>query len=619
MDPRSQMNRRQFFSEQNEAMLYGMIAKNFQQRLGSSLSQSQSTFLENSLERWMSEFFQENPGLPVQELNKGVISATASDFKSYLQRKEALASATPEMFQETAQRYEQIQMNRQRSLEAPRPAVPEYVQAVQIKEDESTTALELFEEAKKRRNMEMNAQAQTQVANRAASALQPIYLQDVERPDMRAIYDKPLDMVIAGQQSRELPGRGDINPTIVRPGPDVAPRGTLQQDLIIRQEDIQSYKETEYNLSVYSADRKWEIDTNNNENRFNFTVNFYSINQTNGVSIMPRGVSRLKNIVRIEFVKAVVPIDVTQMVVRKTLNSNSQYVYDTNYVKTLYEFPYITLNVDELDTNTYGTSNSMDNAFGVLQYDSNWTDNTDSMGYTSLIPKHMKCQRLYSPTPLATLNKLSIRLQQPNGSIVNQTADTVDVSGVFISQRNYVSDYLPGTLVTTSTGYTDTHGEYIWIDLNKWFSRYQISTGDRIVIRNLTVPISQVPLWNPVNAQNAYNTDFLNFVQNPNGHIVVGTAYATDISGTVTLIDGTNNVGYSRFIIIRSQFQDPTTGSSDVLPFGGSAYTAVGTPVTGQYISGPGKLINMSRQTQFIFRVITREYDPTSIVRPDNL
>jgi hypothetical protein len=102
------------------------------------------------------------------------------------------------------------------------------------------------------------------------------------------------------------------------------------------------------------------------------------------------------------------------------------------------------------------------------------------------------------------------------------------------------------------------------------------------------------------------------------------------------LIDGSNNAGYSRYIIVRGKFADPTTGSTSVSPYGGAANnlavsTAIfsgSTKIIGKTIpdkSGndveliPPRLINLSRQTQFIFRVITREYDSTSLVRPDNL
>ena len=82
MDPRlqQQQNRKMFFSEQNESMLYGMLSRNFQQKLGSQLNEKQASRLERGLEHYMSEVFQSNAGLPVQTLNKDVLSITASDF-----------------------------------------------------------------------------------------------------------------------------------------------------------------------------------------------------------------------------------------------------------------------------------------------------------------------------------------------------------------------------------------------------------------------------------------------------------------------------------------------------------------------------------------------------------
>jgi len=702
MDPRSQQNRKAFFSEQNESMLYGILQKNFQQRLGSQLNEKQATHLERGLEFYMSEVFQNNSGAPVQFLNKEVISATASDFTEYIQRQEAVSLASPQMFNDASQRFDQMQQDRQRGMDAPRPAVPDYVQSITLKEDDSISALELFEEAKKRRNQEMSAQAETQIAKRTASAMQPVFSELENRPDPRSIYDKPLDLVIAGQDI-EASGRGDVNSTIARSGPLMSPRGSLPQDILIKQENIQSYKETEYNLSVYSADRMWEVSTNTGENRFNFSVNLYSGNPTNGLSIMPKGASRLKNIVRIEFVKAVIPIEITEMIVRKLSNSSSPnlattiaygqtasitnntvgsttisatqaaetaldlvelyqsiignagggslgpngikpivYTYDTAYLKNIFAYPFITLNISELDTNNYGTNNTMDNAFGILQYDSNWTDNTESLGFTSLIPKHMKCQRIYSPTPLATLNKLTIRLQQPNGNLVNSTADTLDISGIFFSRYTSVRSYFSNLVDISGTGYLDTVGEYIFIDSKMWFNRYQFAVGDKIQIRNLKSTNSSPAMQ-----------DLLSFIQRTDGHSIVGTAYTNNItvaqkralsiaiyganvngdpnnninitSGiaggsavNTNLVDGNNSIGYSRFIMIRGQFTDPSVnGVNQVLPFGGAVDNSAISGLTNTITDG--RLINLSRQTQFIFRVITRDYDSSSLVRPDNL
>jgi hypothetical protein len=685
MDQRTQQTRRVFFSDQNEAMLYGMLTKNFQQRLGSQLNEKQTSRLERGLEHYMSEVFQSNASLPIQTLNKEVLSATASDFNDYLQRQEAVAQAPLNAFQETSQRYDQIQTDRQRSMEAPRPSIPDYVQPMVIKEDDSVSALSLFEEAKKRRNMETSAQAEEQLAKRSNSAMQPLYLeQPQDRPDPRAMFDKPLDMVVAGTSQRELPGRGDGNPTLARPGPAVAIRGTLQQDILIKQEDIQSYVEKEYNLSVYSADRNWELDINNSETRFNFSVNLNSSNSAVGVNMQPKAANRFKNIVRIEFVKAIVPIEATDMIVRKigsvhnpdlaqalvnaqaiaitSINAGvsvaplpaaglSSYnlqlakdvnslltpgviKYDSTFLKSVYSYPFITLNISELDTNTYGTSSSMDNAFGILQYDSNWTDNTDSLGFTSLIPKHMKCQRIYSPTPLSTLNKLSIRLQQPNGNLINTMPDTLDISGVFLSSDDSIRPYFGGSMDLSGTVYSDVDlGEYIWIDCKKWFSRYQFAVGDKIQIKNMRTVTSTAAV-----------TDVITHLQDQDGLTIAGIAYARNITtgererdisdptysltsgarstlATSVLIDGPNAAGYARFIIVRGKFMDPTTGSVSVSPYGGAPNnSAVSTAiVSGTTQLKSGKLINLSRQTQLIFRVITREYDSTSLVRPDNL
>lgn len=700
MDQRSQQmqqqqqNRKIFFSSQNEQMLYTMLSNNFAQKTGSRLTDTQSSRLERGLEHYMSEVFQVNSALPVQTLNKEVLSATASDFNEYLQRQDLVQKATPQGFQEASQRYDQLQQDRQRSLEPPRPSIPDYVQPIVIKEDDSTTALTLFEEAKKKRNLEMSAQADEQLQRRNASAMKPLYLEDTDsRPDARSMYSMPLDLVTAGQQDakQELPGRADMNPTLARPGPTMASRSILQQDIIIKQEDIQSYKETEYNLSIYSADRNWETTANSEENRFNFSVNLFSGNSPTGVNLMPKSANRLKNIVRIEFVKAVIPIEATDIVIRK-LNStdtpnyiqamiNAQAVaitsvnagvsiastsasnlaqlnlsklieynnligdspgalgttlnhfkYDTTFVKSVYSYPFITLNIDELDTNTFGTNNAMDNAFGILQYDSNWTDNTDSLGFTSLIPKHMKCQRVFSPTPLATLNKMTIRLQQPNGKLVNPVQDTLDISGLFLSMYSSIRAYFSGNIDLSGTPYSDSVGEYIWIDCKQWFSRYQFTAGDRIQIKKLTCT-----------QPTAATTNLMNYLQNTDGLVVVATAYTKPITATdlitlgltanqvgngltnttvnQVLVDGCNTAGYSQYLIVRGQFNDPRSGATTILPYGIELDNSV---IATSMISGstrikPGRLINLSRQTQLIFRVITRDYDSTSLVRPDNL
>jgi hypothetical protein len=185
----------------------------------------------------------------------------------------------------------------------------------------------------------------------------------------------------------------------------------------------------------------------------------------------------------------------------------------------------------------------------------------------------------------------------------------------------------------SGTVYSDPVGEYIWLDCKKWFSKYQFAVGDRICIKNfksiLSTPATQ---------------DIMSYLQDEDGLSIAGVAWARNITDTEkardigdtsysltsgvkgslaqsVLLDGCNSVGYARFIILRGKFTDPSTGSTAVNPYGGATdNSAVSTAIiSGSTKITSGKLINMSRQTQLIFRVITREYDSTSLVRPDNL
>ena len=133
-----------------------------------------------------------------------------------------------------------------------------------------------------------------------------------------------------------------------------------------------------------------------------------------------------------------------------------------------------------------------------------------------------------------------------------------------------------------------------------------MAAGDRIQIRGLSVPTS------PTAAQ----TDFLNYLQDASGLMVVATAYNIP---AVSVQLGSNSAGYARYIIVRSRFGDPTTGSTSVDPYGKAASNATLSTYLKSATFTSGKLINLSHQTQLIFRVVTRDYDSTSLMRPDNL
>jgi hypothetical protein len=96
------------------------------------------------------------------------------------------------------------------------------------------------------------------------------------------------------------------NPTLAI-GDSLRERPPLPQDVIKAQDDIVSYKELENNLYVYSADRDWV--SNTSENRYNFSVTFDPANNQSGFGYNTATNVKFKNIVRIEFVKAIMPTE----------------------------------------------------------------------------------------------------------------------------------------------------------------------------------------------------------------------------------------------------------------------------------------------------------------------
>jgi hypothetical protein len=89
---------------------------------------------------------------------------------------------------------------------------------------------------------------------------------------------------------------------------------------------------------------------------------------------------------------------------------------------------------------------------------------------------------------------------------------------------------------------------------------------------------------------------------------------------TASIVDGYNSFGYGNWIAIRAPINDPTTGATTVRTIGGSqtAYDNLQTGLVSSSIS-KGRALNLTHQTQLVFRIITREKDSTSRVRPDNL
>jgi hypothetical protein len=262
-------------------------------------------------------------------------------------------------------------------------------------------------------------------------------------------------------------------------------------------------------------------------------------------------------------------------------------------------FPYLQVRIPELNTNSYGTNDGANNAFATISYEAYWTADSaaSNRGYARMIPKFMKCQKVFYPTPLATLQKLTFEIQRPDGTLVCQSKDTLDVSAVLMPTNS-----------ATTTNYKASGSstfEWIWINTKTWFNRFAFTQGDRIIFKNIAL--------NATLAANANAPALLAFLQRPEGHIISDIGRSDGSSSGY--IDGPNAVGYANSIIIRNDFNDPTTGATGVK----SWVASIGSAVNSNSSVTTGRFINMNHQVQVVLRVITRDMDAASRLRPDNL
>ena len=444
-------------------------------------------------------------------------------------------------------------------------------------------------------------------------------------PDMRGLFfgdkqtlDRTLNRVPVGMEARSNTAAG--NPTVALGTSERAPGGGRQQMIITREPESMEYKENELNLFVYSGDRDWI--SNSSETRYDFSVNFDPGNGVKGLRLSPTSTAKFRNIVRVELVKAIMPGESVDSLVTRTY-SGSAFTYSNAYNFNVLSFPYVQVRIPELDNNVYGTNQGLNSAFGVLQYDANWiydTNNPVARGYLAMIPKFLKCQKTYTPTPLATLQKLSFRFERPDGDLVSTVADTLDIQSINSSKAIVATAAMPygyDSAVENGTG-----SAYYFIRTSTFFNVYTVQKGDRIIVKNLK--------WStaPGTSAAVQLQDFLTFVQDDGGLLVVDIGY-TDAGGAFSTIatGAANKQGYCNYIIVRGKFTDPTTGTLQTSSLGGLGDSSTPGSLTGDTLSeyldsnnlSTGRLLNQSHQVQVALRIITREMDSTSVLRPDNL
>lgn len=588
----------QFLNGTNYNQILTFLRGRYAKQLGTqAIPERLEKRLQDTVKHYMTEVNRiQGTKAPVKVLNQEVLKETTSSVDTWLERQKAPApnvvsvGTLPrsgdndfnKLFEDPAARYEKLMAERA-PPPALVPAIPDFrTQSDMLESNEDPVLL----------MQRMKQQREDQARGMGLAGVPP-------RLEIRE--ESPSAM-------QPVPPQAEPAPSLLAPRP---------QDYIIPQEDIVKYRETEHNIFLTSSDRDWL--RNNTENRYNFSVNFNTGSKKQGFNFNPALQERFRNIQRIEFVKAIMPIESLTPLVRVSSNSPS-IAYDVTRVVNVFSLPFAGVRIAELNNNGFSTNPYEDNTFAIIQYDTTWSSDLLAQstaavaatpvlaktGYTGFIPKFLKTQKVYTPTPLATLQRLSIRLERHSGELLSTDSDVQSIQRICMSNAFT-------TIGTNSTLYsiTSPQNSYIFIQTAAYFSYSAVSEGDNIQIQGYT----------PTTVSDAAR-EFTAFVNNPNGLYVVATGYVD--GGAVK--DGRNSAGYCNVIIVRNQFNDPTTGSviRTSSYFGGSSGTETTfgnllDNTTNEPNQTNAALINLSRQTHLVLRIITRDMDSTSNIRPDNV
>lgn len=590
-----------FLNGPNYQKIVGFLRQHYNSKLGTtSIPERMDQRLQKTVQHYMTEVSRIQGSKPPNVLNQEVVRETLSSMDTWLKKQDTSAPPTvttaaafprgatddySRLFSDTSSRYEQAMMERQPAPQMP-TEVPDFSIPLGADNDEDPVVL-----------MERMAKVREEQSRALGINTNPPKLEIKDDAAPSAI--KP------------------VPPQAENPPPLLAPR---PQEYIIPQESIQKYRETEFNIFLTSSDRDWLRNTS--ENRYNFSISFNArTTKNNAFNYNASLQNRFRNIQRIEFVKAILPQESLTTLVRVSGVSGSTALYDTNRVINVFSLPFIGVRIQELENNGFSTKIDEDSTFAMIQYDTMWSSDLTApnnvgsslqpltkSGFTGWIPKFLKTQKIYAPTPLATLQKLSIRLERHTGDLLSEDSDVQSIHQIFMSSS--LSTLGASASLYSSTTVTNPQNAYIFVQTSKYFPFSAVAEGDTIQIQGYST---------------GYNTpaaaDFESFINDT--HYVVSVGNKT--GGTYS--DGRNSVGYCNVIVLRSRFDDPSNGNIGR----NNSYFGIRTDGTGEYnlatnldnasnaVQTSCALINLSHQVHLVLRIITRDYDSLANIRPDNV
>lgn len=194
-------------------------------------------------------------------------------------------------------------------------------------------------------------------------------------------------------------------------------------------------------LSINSFDRNWLIDAT----RYKYSIDFLT-KSNNSIQ------NRYRNIESLAVTRVIMPDEIVQIndPIKSSFNHEFTFAY-----------PYLILSIEEFNDVYDGTNDAVRRAFCTLVFEKAYKAQ-NGRGYVVLKPMQNEFKYFY-PAPLASLNKLSISILKPNGTLFNSSSDS----------------YSPLSII-----YDTEKPNFIKITLDAYFDKNEFYISDFILIQN---------------------------------------------------------------------------------------------------------------------------------------
>ena len=296
------------------------------------------------------------------------------------------------------------------------------------------------------------------------------------------------------------------------------------------------------NILVSSKDRDWF--NNSQENPFSFSINLGGVDDN--FSIVNK------------YLKNIDSINVESLSMNGYLN-NVSYSNSSSHITSE---PYVIVNVDNIDSVIYGTNSEIDKALAIMIPDNLTLDDEQNYIHFTKMSDHFK---KYYRTPLASLGKINISINNHLGNPVDDTKDVLSIYGIFSQQADLSN---PAT-------------DYLVIQTSDYFDNNKFRVGNRILIRNYDIRDS-IKSWHE-------HLEFTNFINRSEGHII--THLAKSVSSKLL---------YNRIYIPIPASASSSTGDIDIETYFSDLQSKSTIETLGQ--DNNGKLINLNLQSNVMFK-----------------